>query len=128
MHDLSAGEPITGEVAAAHALRHIATIAGFLGGVAREDFGTDLMRRFAVTLTLQYLSIASHWLPPDFTLAHPEIPWRDVYGWAEYYRHEMYPTPERIWADAHLAIGPMRMAFLQDRTAAQLREGEAAEN
>jgi uncharacterized protein with HEPN domain len=62
-----------------------------------------------VTRCLEIISEASRRLPRAFKERFPEIPWKQVAGSGNIYRHAYEDVQERrVWATIHEALPPLR--------------------
>jgi len=66
------------------------------------------MRLFAVIRCLEVISEASRRLDSETRARHPELPWAQIAGAGNVYRHD-YPTvrPDVIWNTVHQALPPL---------------------
>jgi uncharacterized protein with HEPN domain len=79
-------------------LENIERARSFAEGMSREEFLSDHKSVYAVVRALEIISEASRNVPEDVKERHPEVPWRDVAGAGNVYRHG-YPAVEtdRVW-------------------------------
>ncbi|HEY0524017.1 MAG TPA: HepT-like ribonuclease domain-containing protein [Stellaceae bacterium] len=56
--------------------------------MAYDRFVADLRTVYAVTRCLEIISEALRRLPDDLKARHPQIPWRDIAGAGNVYRHD----------------------------------------
>ena len=84
---------------------HIARARRFVGGLDLDAFLKDDKTFFAVTRCLEIISEASRRLSPSFKAEFPEIPWKQIAGSGNIYRHGYEHVQERrVWATVHDAL------------------------
>jgi len=67
---------------------HIAKARIFVEGLTYEAFKHDDLRFYATTRCLEIISEASRRLPDDLKARHPSIPWKNMAGAGNVYRHD----------------------------------------
>jgi len=67
---------------------HLKLAQSFVAGIDYETFRDDLMRFHAVTRCLEIISEASRRLPDEMKVRHPSIPWKEMAGAGNIYRHD----------------------------------------
>ena len=81
----------------------------FVCGLDLEGFLADLKSFYAATRCLEIISEASRRLSPAFKERFPEIPWKDVAGSGNIYRHNYEDVLERrVWQTIHEALPPLQ--------------------
>ncbi len=76
----------------------IALIERFMAGCDEEPFYSDTKTVFAVTPSLEIISEASRPLPEEVRRRHPGIPWKNIAGAGNVYRHSYGYADERdVW-------------------------------
>jgi uncharacterized protein with HEPN domain len=81
----------------------------FVQGLDLEGFLADLKSFYAATRCLEIISEASRRLSPAFKERFPEIPWKDVAGSGNIYRHNYEDVLERrVWQTIHEALPPLQ--------------------
>jgi uncharacterized protein with HEPN domain len=86
-------------------LRQIDLSFSFVGNLDAEEFERDTLRTYAVTRCLEIISEASRRLPKEIRERHPHIPWRDIAGSGNIYRHDYEEVaPQRLWATVWRAL------------------------
>jgi uncharacterized protein with HEPN domain len=60
----------------------------FVGTMSVGELAEDEFTFYAVTRCLEVISEASRRLPADFKLRHPEVPWKQIAGAGNIYRHD----------------------------------------
>ncbi len=89
---------------------NIARAMQFVQGLDLESFLTDIKSFYAATRCLEIISEASRKLSPAFKDRFPEIPWKDIAGSGNIYRHNNEDVLERRLrqtihvADLHAAL------------------------
>jgi uncharacterized protein with HEPN domain len=79
-------------------LHHIDLATSFVAGLEREAFLNDLRTTYAVTRCLEIISEASRRLPEDMKAGHPAIPWKQIAGAGNVYRHDYEDVAARyVW-------------------------------
>ena len=68
----------------------------FLAGCTFEAFRGDLKTIYAVTRCLEILSEASRRLPEEVKSRHPDIPWKNIAGAGNVYRHDYEDVAPRL--------------------------------
>lgn len=95
-------------------LHHIDLAQHFTQGHDFESFCDDVMRVYAVTRCLEIVSEASRRLS-DALARHPDIPWREMAGAGNIYRHDYEDVAaHRVWDTVRLALPPLRTAIEQE--------------
>jgi uncharacterized protein with HEPN domain len=96
-------------------LHHIGLAFSFASGFDRTAFLNDLRTIFAVTRCLEIVSEASRRLPDDLKARHPSIPWKQIAGAGNIYRHDYEDVAARfIWDTLQLALPPLRAVIEQE--------------
>jgi uncharacterized protein with HEPN domain len=73
----------------------------FVGGLDLQAFRRDKRTVYAVTRCLEIVSEASRRLPEAIRSRHPEVPWQDIAGAGNIYRHEYERVSEDVlWRTA----------------------------
>ena len=67
---------------------NIVMAESFAAGTGYDGFKDDLLRVYAVTRCLEIISEASRRLPDDLKARHPSIPWRQIAGSGNVFRHD----------------------------------------
>jgi uncharacterized protein with HEPN domain len=79
-------------------LDYIEQASSYVRGMTFEQYASDRKTQRAVERCIEVISEASRHLPDDVKANHPDIPWRDVAGIGNIFRHE-YPqrrSPHRL--------------------------------
>jgi uncharacterized protein with HEPN domain len=93
-------------------LHHIKLAEHFVAGLDEKVFLADVRTVFAVTRCLEIISEASRRLPADLKARHPSIPWKDIAGAGNIYRHDYEDVAARyIWDTVQLALPPLRIVI-----------------
>ncbi|MEG3437363.1 DUF86 domain-containing protein [Pannus brasiliensis CCIBt3594] len=70
----------------------------FVADLSLDDFLNDRKTFYAVIRALEVISEASRRLPESFQEKHPEIPWADIAGAGNVYRHDYEEVLETmVW-------------------------------
>ena len=86
----------------------------FVAGMTLEGFKADLRTFYAVARCLEIVSEASRRLPPAVRERHPELPWRDIMGSGNVYRHDYDNVAEEaVWHTVHHSLDPL-LAVVED--------------
>ena len=76
-----------------------------------EEFCSDRRTVYAVTRCLEIISEASRRLTADVKKRHPNIPWTDIAGAGNIYRHDYEDLLEQIvWQTVRHGLEPLRAA------------------
>ena len=79
-------------------LHHIELATRFVAGLDREVFLNDTRTIYAVTRCLEIISEASRRLPDGLKARHPGIPWKQMAGAGNVYRHDYEDVAARyVW-------------------------------
>jgi uncharacterized protein with HEPN domain len=80
-------------------IRHNIHLAGeFVAGLDYEQFLADGRTFYAATRCLEIISEASRRLPPELKARHPSIPWNQMAGAGNVYRHDYEDVEQKfIW-------------------------------
>jgi uncharacterized protein with HEPN domain len=93
-------------------LHHIDLAENFVTGFDCEAFIADERTVYAVTRCLEVISEASRRLPADLKARHPSIPWKNIAGAGNIYRHDYEDVATRyVWDTVKLALPPLRVAI-----------------
>ena len=77
----------------------------FVRGLDLDGFLHDVKSFYATTRCLEIISEASRRLSNDFKQSYPQIPWKDIAGSGNIYRHDYEDVLERrVWATLHQAL------------------------
>lgn len=80
-----------------------------------ETFHADTKTVYAVTRCLEIISEASRRLTPDIKSRHPAVPWTDIAGAGNIYRHEYEDVLERIvWETVSQRLEGLKTAALTE--------------
>ena len=94
-----------------HILREIELAQRFVGELTEEQFSRDDMRLRAVIRCLEVISEASRRLPPELKARHPDIPWQNIAGSGNIYRHDYEQVQGwRVW-ETVMTMAPLRTAI-----------------
>jgi uncharacterized protein with HEPN domain len=80
----------------------------FIDGLTEEAFEADQMRFYAVTRCLEIISEAARRLSPALRARHPELPWREIMGVGNIYRHDYDNVAEEfVWRTVRHSLAPL---------------------
>lgn len=98
---------------------HIDLANQFAEGFDLAAFRDDLRTVYAVTRCLEIISEASRRLPPEVKARHPSIPWKNIAGAGNVYRHD-YEDVEaaQVWEAVRLALPSLSAAVAHELAAA----------
>ena len=95
--------------------QHIKLAVQFTADLDYAAFCDDTRTVYAVTRCLEIISEASRRLPDDLKTRHPAIPWKDIAGAGNVYRHDYEDVAARIiWDTVLLALPPLRNAIVDE--------------
>jgi uncharacterized protein with HEPN domain len=96
-------------------LRHIELAERFTRGHTFETFHSDELHLYAVTRCLEIISEASRRLSDGVKARHPGIPWKQMAGAGNVYRHDYQDVAaRRIWDAIEFALPPLRAVIEQE--------------
>ncbi|MBL8908948.1 MAG: DUF86 domain-containing protein [Rhizobiales bacterium] len=115
--------PFDAEVSALRdSSRHIELAQRFVAGVDYSEFQSDLMRLYAVVRRLEVISEASRRLSSELKSRHPGIPWRNIAGAGNVYRHSYEDVAAKmVWETLQSALPELQAAV-----ALELHRGTSA--
>lgn len=74
----------------------------FLDGLTYEEFRDNDLVFYAVTRCLEIISGASRRIPPEIKAGHAHIPWAEMAGAGNVYRHDYEDVRQRlVWGTVH---------------------------
>ncbi len=95
--------------------QHIELALGFVSGFDYEVFSGDTRTVYAVTRCLEIISEASRRLPEELKARHPSIPWKNVAGSGNVYRHDYEDVAAKlVWDTVRLALPPLREVVIHE--------------
>jgi uncharacterized protein with HEPN domain len=71
-----------------HIRDNILLAQGFVGEMSYAEFQADIRTVYAVIRCLEIISEASRRVDPDVKARHPQLPWMDMAGAGNVYRHD----------------------------------------
>lgn len=87
----------------------------FTQGMSYREFCADLRTVYAVTRCFEIISEASRRLPKRLKARHPTIPWTDIAGAGNIYRHNYEDVLERIlWQTLKKGLEPLKTVVEQE--------------
>ena len=98
-----------------HIRDNIVLAQRFVAGLDYERFRADPLTIYAVTRALEIVSEASRRLPETTKQRHGGIPWADIAGAGNVYRHDYMDVRERIlWRTVQKDLSPLLAAVEQE--------------
>jgi len=96
-------------------LHNITLAEHFTQGQDAENFHDDVMRVYAVTRCLEIISEASRRISNALKARHPGIPWREIAGAGNIYRHDYEDVAaSRVWDTVQTALPALRAVVEQE--------------
>lgn len=96
-------------------LDNITLAQGFVGKLDRAAFCSDKLRVYGVTRCLEIISEASRRLPDDFKARHSAIPWKEMAGAGNVYRHDYEEVDaEEVWVTVQDHLPSLRVVVEQE--------------
>lgn len=93
-------------------LHHIDLATRFVADCSRREFLDDIRTIYAVTRCLEIISEASRRLPDELKTRHPSIPWKQIAGAGNIYRHDYEDViAQLVWETVHRALPPLRIVI-----------------
>lgn len=84
----------------------------FLGDLTAKDLRSSRLHFYAITRALEIVSEASRRLPEDLRARHPHLPWRNIMGVGNIYRHNYDSVQEEmIWETITHHLAPLLTAI-----------------
>jgi len=96
-------------------LHHIDLAERFVDGIDRESFLDDARTVYAVTRCLEIISEASRRLATELKERHPGIPWKQMAGAGNVYRHDYEDVAARyVWDTIQRDLPALRTTVEQE--------------
>lgn len=96
-------------------LHHIELAQRFVEGFSRATFIADTRTVYAVTRCLEIISEASRRLPDELKARHPGIPWKQMAGAGNVYRHDYEDVAARyVWETVRRDLPPLRVVVQRE--------------
>ncbi len=93
-------------------LRHIDMAVNFVTGFDYNTFRADDRTVYAVIRCLEVISEASRRLPAELKARHPSIPWKNIAGAGNIYRHDYEDVAAHyVWDTVRIALPPLRVVI-----------------
>jgi uncharacterized protein with HEPN domain len=87
----------------------------FVDGLNYDGFHDNQLVFYAVTRALEIISEASRRLPDDMIARHPDIPWSEMAGAGNVYRHDYEDVRARlVWGTVHNRLPALLAAIEQE--------------
>lgn len=107
--------PSKADTAIRDILYHIDLAQRFVEGLDRAAFISDTRTVYAVTRCLEIISEASRRLPDDVKARHPQIPWKQMAGAGNVYRHDYEDVAARfVWETVRRDLPPLRVVMQRE--------------
>lgn len=101
--------------ALADIIRNIDLAQQFVEGMNYEAFTADVRTVYAGTRCFEIISEASRRLPNDIKSRHPSIPWTDIAGAGNIYRHDYEDVLEQqLWQTLQHRLAPLRTVAVKE--------------
>ena len=98
---------------------NIALARSFVADMDLRTFAADQRPLYGVTRCLEINSEASRRLGREMESRHPDVPWRQIAGAGNLYRHDYdNVSPAILWATVRNALGPLERAVVEEIDAA----------
>ncbi|UDF03431.1 DUF86 domain-containing protein [Asticcacaulis sp. AND118] len=83
----------------------------FAEGLDEAAFATDLKSYYAVVRCLEIISEASRTLSDELKARHPELPWKQIAGSGNIYRHDYGQVAHSmVWITLHRSLPSLKAA------------------
>ena len=80
----------------------------FIEGLSSEQFRSSRLHFYAVTRALEIISEAARRLPSSFREKHATLPWKQIMGVGNIYRHDYDNVQETfVWATVQDHLSPL---------------------
>lgn len=80
----------------------------FLGDMRADGLQASRLHFYAITRALEIISEASRRLPDDFRARYPHLPWRNIMGVGNIYRHNYDAVQEAmVWETITHHLNPL---------------------
>jgi uncharacterized protein with HEPN domain len=87
----------------------------FVQEISFEEFANSRMHFYAVTRALEIISEASRRLPESFRLKHATLPWKNIMGVGNIYRHSYDNVKEAfVWSTVQQHLTPLLAVALAE--------------
>ncbi|MGA9068947.1 MAG: HepT-like ribonuclease domain-containing protein [Terracidiphilus sp.] len=95
--------------------QYIELATQFVEGFDYEGFLDDTRTVLAVTRCLEVISEASRRLPDELKARYPSIPWKEIAGAGNVYRHDYEDVAAKmVWDTVQLALTPLMAVVAQE--------------
>jgi len=95
--------------------RYIRLAQEFVANLDFDTFAQDMRTLLAVIRCLEVISEASRRLPEELKARHVSIPWKDIAGAGNIYRHDYENVAARIvWNTVHFALPPLLAVMTEE--------------
>lgn len=99
-------------------------IENAVSGKSIADFSGEWLLKHGVERGLEIISEAARHIPDELLTLAPEIPWKQIRGIGNVFRHEYHKVADPIiWAVVTDSLPPLRQAIGRIRDAVSSEEG-----
>ncbi|MET3900264.1 uncharacterized protein with HEPN domain [Devosia sp. UYZn731] len=92
----------------------------FLADQTRDAFADNVMAVYAVTRCLEIISEASRRLPEEMKQRHPDVPWANIAGAGNVYRHDYEDVASAfVWKTVRSELDSIAQAVEAELTNSQ---------
>jgi len=103
------------ENALQHILENIRLARRFVEGMTFDSFRADTRTLYAVARSIEIISEASRRLPAAIKERNPDIPWKEIAGVGNVYRHDYEDVRDQIvWRTVQNSLEPLRAVVEQE--------------
>lgn len=105
----------TADTALRDILHHIDLAQQFVAGLDRATFIADTRTVYAVTRCLEIISEVSRRLPDELKARYPAVPWKQMAGAGNVYRHDYEDVAARfVWETVRRDLPPLRVVIQRE--------------
>jgi uncharacterized protein with HEPN domain len=99
-------------------IHHIDLAVSLVAGFDYSSFQDDVRTVYAVTRCLEIISEASRRLPEELKIRHSSIPWKQIAGAGNIYRHDYEDVAAHyVWDTVKRDLTPLRAVIEQELNA-----------
>ena len=97
-----------------HMLDTIRTALRLVAGKTRRDYDQDEVLRLALVHLVQVIGEAARRVSPEFSAAHPQIPWKAIIGMRHKVVHDYLGVDEEVVWDTVIHELPQLVRLLEE--------------